>query len=285
MGEQLPSRIALVVDGPGVDVRAIVAAARASGGVDRVATAPGSGDAVEVHWGGRLQRAVVRGMDGEDGVPLLRTEALIGSDGVVDGLARQAALLSALADAVTSAGAGRALGVRDLAARVERDLAWLERMVGGGAGLDDAVTFVVAGEGPARWIHTHGAARFGVPDLELYDIGTAPGAIRVALDALRGVMAQLLAGGIGGALSLEGGPRVRLIPVLEAWPRLPLSLPGIGRAGVDRGPGLDGPRATLSVLHRPRLGRHRLDLSGVIDHLRGRAASSPGAGSDPEAPR
>lgn len=269
MGEHLSSRMALVVDAPVADVGALVATARAAGGVDRVVPLTTSSGAVEVHWGGRLQRAVVRGLtDEDDGASLLRTEASIGSDGLVDGLARQATLLTALATALTASGTGRVLRVRDHAARIERDLRWLGRVAAGGAGPDDAVTLVVAGEGPARWIHTHGAARFGVPDLELYDVPAAEATTRVALDALRLVMAQLLAGGIGAVLTLGDGVRVRLIPVLEAWPRLALTSPGIGRAGIDRGPGLDGPRATLSILHRPRLGRHRLDLAGVIDHLR-----------------
>jgi hypothetical protein len=269
MGEHLPSRMSLVIDVPVVDVGALVSVARATGGVDRVVPLTTSGGAIEVHWGGRLQRAVVRGItDEDDGASLLRTEASIGSDGLVDGLARQATLLRALAAALSTSGAGRVLGIRDHAARVERDLPWLERVAAGGARPDDAVTFVVAGEGPARWIHTHGAARFGVPDLELYDVPASDAATRMASDALRQVMTQLLAGGIGAVLHLGDGPRVRLVPVLEAWPRLALTLPGIGRAGIDRGPGLDGPRATLSIHHRPRLGRHRLDLAGVIDHLR-----------------
>jgi hypothetical protein len=93
-------------------------------------------------------------------------------------------------------------------------------------------------------------------------------AVDHALGVLRAVLIQLLDGGIAALLMLPGGPRVRLIPVLEAWARLPLELPGVGRAGVDRGPGLDGPRATLSIHHRARLGRHRLDLDGVIRWLR-----------------
>jgi hypothetical protein len=41
----------------------------------------------------------------------------------------------------------------------------------------------------------------------------------------------------------------------------------VGRGGQERGEGLDGPRASLSVLHRPRLGRYKKDLQGVLDIL------------------
>jgi hypothetical protein len=276
MAEHLPSRLALVLDHPLDDLAALIARARSAGGIDRASPlAGGSSQAWEVHWGGRMQRAVVRALDDEDGVALLRTEATIGADGLAGGMTRHGHLLEALAHALEGP---EVTGVRDLSARTTHDAAWLARVARGAVELDDGVRSVVAGEGPVRWIHTHGAARFGVPDLELYDL--SDGAVVVhARDVLRAVMQQLLDGGIAALLTLPGGPRVRLIPVLEAWPRLPLELPGVGRAGVDRGPGLDGPRATLSIHHRPRLGRHRLDLDGVIGWLRSTAAPDARSGS------
>lgn len=263
MGEATTSRVALRLSSPVPDLPALVATARAAGGVDRVAPI-GDGAALEVHWGGRLQRAAVRAVDDEDGAHLLRTEVALAGDGLVEGMARQSALLTALAAA---APAGSVLGVRDLSARAEHDPSWLVRLVAGGAAPADAVTtVVVAAEGRAPgWVRTHGAARFGVPDLELY--GLAAGAEERAVAALGVVVGALLTGGMAAPLSLEDGTRVRLVPVLEAWSRLPLGWPGIGRAGEVRGPGLDGPRATLSVLHRARFGRHRLDLAGVVERL------------------
>jgi hypothetical protein len=266
MADQLPSRLALVLSGPVEDLAGLVARARTAGGVDRASPQGGPHpQAWEVHWGGRMQRAVVRAVPDEvDGVPLLRTEANIGGDGLVGGMARHGQLLAALARAVEGCDV---VGVSDLSSRSMHETAWLERIASGSVRLEDGVRSVVAGEGGLRWIHTHGAARFGVPDLELYDLTEGP-LVAHALGAVRSVMSQLLDGGIGAGLMLPGGPRVRLIPVLEAWPRLPLELPGIGRAGVDRGPGLDGPRATLSIHHPARLGRHRLDLGGVTAWLR-----------------
>jgi len=265
MAEQLSSRLALALDHPVDDLDALVARARSAGGIDRASpVSGGSSRAWEVHWGGRMQRAVVRTLEDEDGVALLRTEAMIGADGLVGGMERHGQLLEALARALTGA---EVVGVRDLSARTQHGPDWLARIAGGDVQLEDGVRSVVAGEGGVRWIHTHGAARFGVPDLELYDLGEGP-AVDHALGVLRAVLIQLLDGGIAALLMLPGGPRVRLIPVLEAWARLPLELPGVGRAGVDRGPGLDGPRATLSIHHRARLGRHRLDLDGVIRWLR-----------------
>jgi len=266
------SLIALVLDRPVDDVAAVIAAARAAGDVDRASPHVGDGStAQDVHWGGRMQRAVVRA--GEvDGTPLLGTEVVVAPDGFTAGLARQAALLAALARALP----GRVRGVRDLSARTDRDEAWLTRLAAGPVRASDAVVPVIGSEAGADgdptgrnaggWVLTHGAARFGVPDLELYGVPT--GATDAALHVLERVAGQLLHGGIGARLRLEDGTEVRLVPVLEVWPGLPASWPGTGRAGVDRGPGLDGPRATLSVLHRPRLGRHRLDLEGVRDRLR-----------------
>ncbi len=261
------SRIALVLDAPIVDLRTVVAAARDAGAIDRAAARTGDGStAQEVAWGGRLQRAVVR-TDEADGAPLIVTEVDIVADGLVEGLGRHAALVDGLARALL----GRVREVRDLSARVVRDEAWLRRVAGGSVSASDgAVAIEAASSGGARdvgWALTHGAARFGVPDVELYGLplGSGPAALR----ELDRVVAQLLSGGIGAALSLTDGTPVRLVPVLEVWPGLPASWPGTGRAGVDRGPGLDGPRATLSVLHRPRFGRYRLDLEGVREALVG----------------
>jgi hypothetical protein len=271
MAEQLPSRLAIVPSSPIDDLGALVARIRAAGGVDRASPLSGGERQLwEVHWGGRMQRALVRALIDDDGAPLLHTEAMVGADGLVAGMTRHAQLLVSLADALEGDGP---VGVRDLSARMARDVAWLHRVADGRVHLDDGVDTVIAGEGAIRWIHTHGAARFGVPDLELYGLddvaGPAAGPLVVhARRVLRAVLIQLLDGGIGAVLRLPGGPRVRLIPVLEAWSRLPLGLPGVGQAGSDRGPGLDGPRATLSISHPPRLGRHRLDLEGVIAWLR-----------------
>jgi len=260
-----PSRIALVLDRDIEDVGAVVATARAEGGIDRATPRSGDGSvAQEVAWGGRLQRAVVRSAL-EDGVPMLIAETDIVSDGLVEGLARHAALVAALAHALP----GRVRGVQDLSARTARDEAWLTRVAGGAPTSTDGVRSIVgaSAKGPrgVGWVLTHGAARFGVPDLELY--GITAGAQAAALAALDHVIGRLLADGLGADISLQDMTPLRLVPVLEVWPGLPADWPGTGRAGVDRGPGLDGPRATLSVLHRPRFGRHRLDLEGVTGRL------------------
>ncbi len=281
MPEQLPSRLALALTRPVDDLAALVARARRSGGIDRATPlTSGPAQAWEVHWGGRMQRALVRATVDDDGVALVRTEATIGADGLVGGMTRHAQLLDALAQALEGT---ELVGVRDLSARAQHEAPWLARIAHGAVELEDGVRTVVAGEQAVRWVHTHGAARFGVPDLELYDLADGP-VVHHARDVLRAVLTQLLAGGIGALLTLPGGPRFRLIPVLEAWPRLPLTLPGVGRAGVDRGPGLDGPRATLSIHHRPRLGRHRLDLDGVTRWLRSSAPPSAPPSSPPSSP-
>lgn len=268
MTEARPSVMALVLDRPVEDVAQVASDARAAGGIDRTSPHLSNGAiAQDVHWGGRMQRAVVRATD-DDGTPLLRTEVAIASDGLVDGLARQAALLAALARALP----GRVRGVRDLSARVDRDATWMTRVAAGVVDASDAVVTTVGAEAggagagrPAGWVLTHGAARFGVPDLELY--GVPAGASASAVEVLERVAAQLVVGGLSAPLSLADGTPLRLVPVLEVWSTMPASWPGLGRAGVDRGPGLDGPRATLSVLHKPRFGRHRLDLEGVRDRL------------------
>lgn len=258
-----PSSLVALRLSTAVDVTDVVAAARSTRDLDRTSPVGTAGSAALVHWGGRPGPAAVRAVVDEDGADLLRTELDVGGDGLVAGVARQAGLLGALARHVP----GGVLGVRDLSARVERDLAWLDRAAAGGTRRPDAVATVVAAAGGRRpgWVRTHGAARFGVPDLELY--GLVAGAEDAAVAALGGVHDALLAGGMAAPLALPDGTAVRLVPVLEAWSRLPLDWPGIGRAGEVRGPGLDGPRATLSVLHRARLGRHRLDLAGVTARL------------------
>jgi hypothetical protein len=261
-----PSQMALVLDRPVEDVAEVVAAARAAGGIDRASAHRSDGTlAQDVHWGGRMQRAVVRAID-DEGTSLLRTEVVIASDGLLDGLSRQAALLLALARVLP----GRVRGIRDLSARTERDEVWLTRVAAGVLETGDAVVTVVGadatdGAHPAGWVLTHGAARFAVPDLELY--GVPAGATAAAVDVLARVAGQLVAGGLDASLSLPDRTPLRLVPVLEVWPAMPATWPGLGRAGVDRGPGLDGPRATLSVLHRARFGRYRLDLEGVRERL------------------
>jgi hypothetical protein len=267
MSDYPPSSIALVLATPVEDVVGLVAAARAAGDIDRSSPTVGTdGSACDVHWGGRMQRAVVRAVeDPDDGASLLRTEAVIGPDGFEAGLARQATLLRALVRQIP----GGIRSVRDLASGLEHEPGWVPRVALGAVELEDGIRMVTESDGPddsARWwLHTHGAARFGVPDLELY--GLTRTAVASAEAIVATVMRRLLAGGMGALLMLPDGTRVRLIPVLEAWPRLPLDWPGIGRAGRDRGPGLDGPRATLSIHHQPRLGRFRLDLEGVIDRV------------------
>lgn len=260
MADRYTSRIALRLDGPADDLAEVVAAAKAAKDIDRHAPVRGSdGDAHEVHWGGRMQRAVVRRLT-EDGESWLRTETYVGDDGLVVGMQRQAKLLQALTRQLGQ----RVTGVRDLSAMQDRDVAWVNRVTIGAVATDDAIVTTVDGEG-TRWARTHGAARFDVPDLELY--GLRADHVEPATQALRHVHEQLLRGGLGAALSLPDGTPLRLVPVLEAWTHVPFDWPGVGRAGVERGPGLDGPRATLSVLHKPRLGRYKVDLEGVLDHL------------------
>jgi hypothetical protein len=259
------SRIALVLDQPVGDVGGIVAIARSAGGIDRASPRSGDGSvAQEVAWGGRLQRAVVHAVE-HDGAPALVTEVDIVADGLVEGLTRHATLVAALAAALP----GRVRAIHDLSARVARDEDWARRVAAGRVeatdGVDVSVGTAPEGARDVGWVLTHGAARFGLPDLELY--GITAGTVPAAVAALEHVTAQLLRGGIGADLSLPDATPLRLVPVLEVWPGLPAAWPGTGRAGVDRGPGLDGPRATLSVLHRPRFGRYRLDLHGVRERL------------------
>lgn len=262
MAEKYTSQIALVLDAPVDDVGAVVSEAIAAGDIDRASPVRGEGQAAqEVHWGGRMQRAVVRGVRGDDGAALLRIEAYVGNDGVTNGMRRQATLLQALARRLR----GRITAVRDVSAMAEHDEAWMNRLAVGAVEQRDAIVVFSDGEG-VRWVRTHGAARFDVPDLELYGLHTDD--VDMATSALEHVHSQLLRGGLKASLALPDGTPVYLVPVLDAWRHTPLDWPGVGRAGQSRGPGLDGPRASLSVLHRPRFGRYRKDLSGVVKALR-----------------
>lgn len=260
MPDRYTSRIALRLDEP-VDVAEVVGAAVEAGDLDRASGVRGEpAEAQEVHWGGRMQKGVVRRVTDADGRPLLRTEVYIGGDGLPTGVQRQARLLQGLARHVGD----RVRGVVDLSARVERDLAWVNRATVGSVRLEDVVAVLRDGE-DIHWLHTHGAARLDIPDLELY--GLARSQLEAAEEALRAVHAQLVERGLGGELSLPSGEPVYLVPVLEAWQQLSGDWPGVGRPGGERGPGLDGPRATLSILHEPRLGRYPTDLGGVLEVL------------------
>ena len=262
MAEKYTSKIALVLDTPVEDVGEVVRAAGQVKDIDRASPVRGEGQlAQEVHWGGRMQKAVVRAVrDDADGVALLRTETYLGSDGLTSGMQRQAKLLQALARQLK----GRVVGVSDISASTERDVAWMNRVAIGAVAHDDGIVTVVDGEG-TRWVRTHGAARFDVPDLELYGLSAAQ--VEPAEDVLVHVHDQLLRHGLTASLTLKDGTPVYLVPVLEAWQHVPLDWPGVGRGGQERGEGLDGPRASLSVLHRPRLGRYKKDLQGVLDVL------------------
>ncbi len=259
MADRYTSQIALVLDQPAGPVDELVKRASAAGDLDRGTPVRGEGtEAMEVNWGGRMQRAVVRRLT-EDARHLLRTEAYVGDGGAREGIKRQAVLLQGLARH-----ADGVAGVVDLDARVEHDLAWLNRTAVAGGDMRELIAHEVDGTG-LRWVHTHGAARFDVPDLELYGLST--GQVEAASAALHHVHGQLLTGGLKAELSLPGGEPVYLVPVLEAWKHCELEWPGVGRAGQDRGPGLDGPRATLSLLHKPRFGRFKTDLEGVREVL------------------
>lgn len=263
MPEQYTSRIALVLDQQVPHVGEVVNAAVAAGDIDRASPVRGDAqEAMEVHWGGKMQRAVVRRVtDERDEQPLLRTEAYLGGDGPKVGLQRQAALLQALSRHLR----GQVTGVRDLSALVDRDEAWMNRVAIGAVDRDDAVISHAEGEG-TWWVYTQGAARFDVVDLELYGLNKSQ--VEPAKEVLEHVHTQLLRGpGLKADLELPDGTPVYLVPVLDAWQHLPLDWPGIGKAGQDRGPGLDGPRATLSVLHKKRFGRYKKDFEGVIDRL------------------
>ncbi|MDX1659712.1 MAG: hypothetical protein R3343_12895 [Nitriliruptorales bacterium] len=260
MAERYTSRIALVLDEQVDDVGSVVEDARAAGDVDRAAAVQDGAEAQEVHWGGRMQKAVVRRVtDEQDGAPLLRTEAYIGDQGLTEGMRRQAQLLQGLSRQVDGV-----VAVRDLSAMVDRDEAWMNRLAVGAVELEDAITVHAQGEG-VWWVFTHGAARFDIPDLELYGLNRSQ--VEGGKDLLRHVHRQLLDRGLGGPTTLPSGDEIYPVPVLEAWSHLNLDWPGVGKAGQDRGPGLDGPRATLSLLHKPRFGRYKKDFEGVIERI------------------
>lgn len=260
MADRYTSKIALELEQQVASVQEVVRDAVTAGDIDRGTPVRGDGDnAMEVNWGGRMQRAVVRRIE-HDGRHLLRTEAYVGDGGPTEGIRRQAQLLQALARQVEGV-----VDVIDLDARVERGVGWLNRTAVAGGDPTTLIAHEVDGVG-TWWVHTHGAARFDVPDLELYGLST--GQTEPGSAALRHVHAQLLERGLKADLTLPTGEQVYLVPVLEAWQHCELEWPGVGRAGVDRGPGLDGPRATLSLLHRPRFGSYKVDLDGVRDALR-----------------
>ena len=260
MAEKYTSSIALVLDGPIDDVGALVAGARAAGDIDRATGVRNEGHlAQELHWGGRMQKGVVRYLhEGDD--HLLRTETYLGEDGPTKGMQRQAQLLQALARQLR----GRVVGVRDLSAVTDRDEAWMNRLSVGAVDREDAIVTVSEGEG-TWWVRTHGAARFDVPDLELYGLNKAQ--VPAGEEAIAHVHEQLLRTGLSSDLVLPDGTPVYLVPVLEAWQHVPLDWPGVGKAGQDRGEGLDGPRASLSLLKGRRLGRYKRDLEGVVSAL------------------
>lgn len=263
MADQYTSRVALLLDEPVEHVGEVVKLAKRAGDIDRAAPVRGdAASAQEVHWGGRMQKGVIRRVvDDHDGAPLLRTEMYIGGDGLKPGMRRQAQLLQALARQLR----GRVRGLRDLSAMQDRDEAWMNRLAVGAVEQADAIVARIEGEG-TWWVRTHGAARFDVPDLELYGLKTHQ--TEAAVVALQHVHRQLLLeGGLKADLDLPDGTAAYLVPVTESWRDLPLDWPGIGQAGRDRGPGLDGPRATLSVLHKPRFGKYRRDYQGVLDRL------------------
>jgi hypothetical protein len=261
VADRYTSSIALVLDQQVDDVGAVVAAAGRAGDLDRGAPVRGEGaEAQEVHWGGRMHKAIVRRVRDDDGAALLRTETYIGADGLVTGMQRQAQLLQGLARQLR----GRVRGVRDLSAGVDRDPGWLPRIAVGAVDRDDAIVSVAEGEG-TWWLRTHGAARFDVPDLELY--GLARAQLPAAEALLVRVHDRLLREGLTAELAAQDGTPIYLVPILEAWQHVSLDWPGVGRAGQDRGRGLDGPRASLSIKHRPRFGRYKRDLAGLVRQL------------------
>ncbi len=260
MADRYTSKVALVLDAPVTSVGEIVDAASAAGDIDRSGSVGDRDEAMEVHWAGRMDKAVVRRVEGEDGAPMLRTEAYVGRQGLKEGMRHQAMLLQALSRQLK----GRVVGIRDLEAMVDRDEAWMNRLAIGAVKLEDAVVAKAEGEG-TWWVRTHGAARFDVPDLELY--GLTKGQVPKAEELLLRLVGQLITGaGLKAELKVEDTP-VYLVPVLDAWPLVNLDWPGVGRAGQARGEGLDGPRASLSVLHKPRFGRYRKDLKGILELL------------------
>ncbi len=260
MPEKYTSVMALVLDRPVESVGEIVEAARRAGEVDRSAPLGNAREAQEVLWGGRMQKAVVRSVEGADGAPLLRAETYIGGEGLRHGMRRHAQLLRGLTRGLSQ----RLVAVRDLSASQDWERVWLDRVAEGHVEQRDAIAVHSEGQG-TLWVHTHGAARFDVPDLELY--GLTRSQVEPAERLLHHIHAQLLRGGLRAALSIDDGTPVHLVPVLEAWSSLPLDWPGVGRAGQPR-EGHEGPRATISLTHKPRFGRYRKDFRGVLKRLR-----------------
>ncbi len=259
MADRYTSKVALVLDAPVASVGDVVDAASASGDIDRAAPVRDRDEAMEVHWAGRMDKAVVRRLEDDDGRPLLRTETYLGRQGLVEGMRHQALLLQALSRQLK----GRVTGVRDLEAMVDRDEAWMNRLAIGAVERQDAIVTAADGEG-TWWVRTHGAARFDIPDIELYGLSRAQ--VEPAERVVQQIVGRLLDAGLRAELRV-GDTAVYLVPVLEAWPHLNLDWPGVGRADKPRGPGLDGPRATLSILHKPRFGRYRKDFKGVLAAL------------------
>lgn len=260
MAEKYTSQMALLLSEQVDHAGEVVKAAVVAGDIDREGPVRDGVDAREVNWGGRMSKGVVRRLVEPDGQAMLRIEAYVGSDGIKVGMQRQAQLLQALARQLR----GQVTGVRDLSGMTDRDLGWLARVAIGSVEPSDAIHVVDSGEG-THWVRTHGAARWDVPDLELY--GLSRGQVAAAQGVLPHVHAQLLDLGFKQDLSLPGGEPIYLVPVLEAWQQLPLDWPGVGRGGKNRGTGLDGPRATLSIQHRPRFGSYKKDFKGVLKAL------------------
>lgn len=260
MADKYTSKIALVLDAPVASVGDLVDAATKAGDIDRAMKVGDRDEAMEVHWAGRMDKGVVRRMTLDDGTHLLRTEAYVGRLGLREGMKHQALLVQALSRQCK----GHVLAVRDLESRVEQDEAWMNRLAIGAVDQKDAIVSVGAGEG-TWWVHTHGAARFDIPDIEIYGLNHAQ--VEKAKAAIQNIVAQLLRVGLKGQLTLPSGTGVYLVPVLEAWQHVNLDWPGVGRAGQQRGEGLDGPRATLSVLHPPKFGKYKKDFKGVIAAL------------------
>ncbi|MDQ4131281.1 MAG: hypothetical protein M3133_09910 [Actinomycetota bacterium] len=261
MPERYTSLMALVLDRPVGSVAEVVEAARRIGEVDRNAPIGDPREAQEVLWGGRMQKAVVRRVEDADRAPLLRVETYIGGEGLRHGMRRHAQLLRGLARALPDP--ERVVAVRDLSASRDWDRVWLERVAEGHVEQRDAIVVHSEGQG-TFWVHTHGAARFDVPDLELY--GLTRSQAEPAERLLHDIHTQLLRGGLRAPLTLEDATPVHLVPALEAWSSLPLDWPGVGRAGQPR-EGHEGPRATISITHKPRFGRYRKDFRGVLKRL------------------
>jgi hypothetical protein len=266
VADRYTSQMALVLDAPVEDVTPIVKAAGAAGDIDRGAPVRGQAEqAHEVHWGGRMQKAVVRATEDErDGAPILRTETYIGSDGLVHGMKRQAQLLQALARQLR----GRVQGVRDLSGVADRDEAWMHRLAIGAVEVEDAITFVSEGEG-TYWVRTHGAARFDIPDLELYGLPKVK--VAPAEPVLRRVQDQLLRGGLKAELSLT-----------RRHPRLPR--PGPRRLAARparlarRRPRRQGARPAPHRSAREPLGAPQATVRPVPDRPQGRRRPDRGCG-------